>query len=620
MPVKLDVSELVDEYVGEKSWRVKENANVAKTFTGLFNYIAVESLARYALEVFKPYIDAHVDGWIHMHDLAYSPWIAYCVGWSAEKILREGIIAIDVAARPAKHLDSAADHIANFLMSAQHEWSGAQALSKVDLYLAAFAAHDRASYREVKQNVQRLIYNLNFPSRAGAQTPFTNFTLLLDTVPEALEDPAVVGGKDAGKLGDYLGEAHEVFRAFAETLLEGDGSGRPFTFPIPTLMVTENFDWNGKRWGELTDLIFEVSARRGSFYFLNALSGNVDPKAAYAMCCRLTIDVSKLAQLELPRELKLRPFPRKQRKGGVWAIPDETGSIGVVTLNLPRLGYEARGDWDKLESMLLNLLGTARKLLQMKRERLEKILREKPFRLPITERYLGTYRFHYNTVGVIGLPEFAANMMREPRLWFEPEKRKLREAVSVMKKALTMISKVIDEYEEEDQVPYNLEEVPGEGACYRLARLDLDRYRRAVESGDYCMPMHNGTPFYSNSIVPYYAEVPLWTRVELEAEVHPFFTGGVMMHVFLGQQPDPEALKKLVYRICHTKVTYFSITPAITYCQNCNTTTVGVYSQCPRCGSPLVEVWSRIVGYYRPLYRWNPGKKAEFALRVHYNV
>ncbi len=612
----------------------------------MFGYVAEESLRSYVLSRLPgEQVKAHVEGWVHIHDLPYSLFIGYCAGWSIAKLLRIGLMTPTISARPAKHLDSAVDHVANFLMSAQHEWAGAQAFSQVDLYLAPFVRYDGLSGKHVaiKQALQRLVYNLNLPSRVGAQTPFTNFTLLLDTVERILEeDEGYVGGKPVGPLGQYLDEALQVFEALCNVLMEGDAGGRPFTFPIPTIMVTDSFDWTGRRWGEVSEKIFKLAAKRGSFYWLNARSGIIDPAATFAMCCRLTVNKTRVLSIareafktgssfrlgELSKALEEQHEElekmRGRHLGGVWAIPDETGSIAVVTLNLPRLGFLAKGEWDKLEEMLDYYLELAREHLMLKRRILESILAQSLYDLPITRRYLGTYMYHYNTIGVIGLPEFAANMIRNPMVWREPSKSSLRDAINAAKKVLQMIHERIKEFEERDEVIYNVEEVPGEGASYRLARADHKMFAEYVEKGEFALPMSilggGSIPFYSNSIVPYYAEVPLWIRVELEAEVQPLFTGGVMMHIFLHQQPDPRALRRLVEKITSTRVVYFSITPTISVCRSCHRNTVGVHKKCPYCGSESVEWWSRIVGYYRPVHSWNIGRRAEFMSRVMYNA
>lgn len=623
------VADLVSKYISESSWEVKENANVNRSFTGLVHFVTLESFKRYSLEyVYRFEGRYHRDGYIHIHDLPYSPFVPYCAGWSLEKLLRKGLVTPTVIAKPARHLDSAVDHIVNFLTAAQHEWAGAQAFSNVDLYLAAFVREDGlgGDYRKVKQQVQRLVYNLNFPTRVGSQMPFTNFTFILDTVPKILrERRAVIGGVFREPLESYVDEAINVVKGFIEVYLEGDAIGQPFTFPIPTLIVTRNFDWNERRWGDLSYRIFELAAKRGTFYFLNGVNG-VDPTAVFSMCCRLTIDRIRVAKLKSGISLKLKPEIKEHtcitsdHLGGTWAIPDETGSIGVVTINLARLGYLARGDESKLYTLLDELLEVARIHLKNKRERLTKILKSNSINLPITRFYLGTYDNHYNTIGLTAMPEFVANFLQNPKLWFEPSKRDLLEVVGIYKKLLEHIHSRIGEFECEDGMLYNVEETPAEGAGTRLALVDYTMFKREVENGEFFIPGVEDHPYYSNSIVPYYANIPLHRRIEVESEIQKYFTGGVMMHIFLGEEADPEALKKLTYNIiCNTRIIYFSYTPAQSICRKCRWRAVGVYWECPKCGSET-DVWSRIVGYYRPLKSWNPGRQSDFKHRIHYRV
>ncbi len=625
------VADLVNKYIGESDWEVKENANVNRSFTGLVHFVTLESFKKYSLERVYTYEGMyHKEGFIHIHDLPYSSFVPYCAGWSIEKLLKKGLVTPTIRAKPAKHLDSAVDHVVNFLTAAQHEWAGAQAFSHVDLYLAAFVKEDGLSrnYKQVRQQIQRLVFNLNFPTRIGSQMPFTNFTFILDTVPSILKEKrAIIGGEYKEPLESYVDEAINIVKSFIEVYMEGDAVGQPFTFPIPTLLVSKNFDWNERKWGDLTYRMFELAAKRGTFYFLNGVNG-VDPSAVFSMCCRLTIDKAKVALFKLNGGLKLSlKLPNnnnniniKEHLGGTWAIPDETGSIGVVTLNLSRLGYLARGNENKLFTLLDELLEIARIHLKNKRERLTKILKTNVISLPITKFYLGTYDNHYNTIGLTAMPEFVANFLQNPKLWFEPTKKDLIEAVNIYKKLLRHIHDRIKEFEREDKMLYNIEETPAEGAGTRLALADYKKFKNEVEKGEFFIPGIDETPFYSNSIVPYYANIPLHRRIEIESEIQKYFTGGVMMHIFLGEEADPEALKKLTYNIVHnTKIIYFSFTPAQSVCTKCGWRSVGVYWECPKCGAQT-DVWSRIVGYYRPLRSWNPGRLADFKRRVHYKI
>ena len=623
---------IVEAYMKKADWEVYENSNTNLSYSNFRNYLFDKFVKNpHILSRYLPAkaVKMHFDGDIHIHKLPDSLWIPYCAGWSLEKILRMGLKTPTVVSKPARHLDTAVSHAINFFFMAAQEWTGAVAMSAFDLYVAPFVCRDRVDPGRIKQVLQGMLFELNYPARAGYQSPFTNITLVMDTSKELLKGAAIVGGEPVGTLGDYLDEALLVDEALMELYTEGDGVGQPFTFPIPTIMLTRDFDWNGRRWGELVDRIFEALARRGAAYLLNGYATNVE--ALYAMCCRLTIDTSRITnnclKLKIPERLidggcreETEEYLRKHRHAyGIWALPDATGSIGVVTINLPRLAVESRGEWDALEELLMNRLEVARDVLLTWRDRYEKSL--EAGLMPLTKTYLGHFWNHFSTFGLIGLPEAAANFLREPKLWFEAERRRMLEAASVMKRIVSFVRKVAEEYEEEDGFLYNVEEVPGESTAYRLAMLDYARYKERVESGEVCVPGDETAFFYSNSIVPYYADVPIYERAELEGEVQREFTGGVMMHLFLGESPDPGALKKLVRNIAlNTKVVYFSITPALSVCRKCGWSGVGVFDECPKCSSPEVDIWSRIVGYYRPVRNWNVGKRAEFKLRVHYSL
>lgn len=623
------VQDLERSYLKKADWEVVENANTNFSYSNFRNYL-FEKLVEVP-EVLAAYlppeaVEAHYRGDIHIHKLPDSLWIPYCVGWSYKKILELGLKTPNVVSRPARHFDTAVSHLTNFFFMAAQEFTGAQATSAFDLYSAPFVAHDRLEYTKVKQVLQAMLFELNYPARAGYQSPFTNITLVLDTSTEMLEGEALVAGSRVGTLADYLDEGVKVARALFELYVEGDAVSQPFTFPIPTLMLTKNFDWSGRRWGELTDVIFEALAKRGSAYLLNGYASNVE--ALYSMCCRLTIDVNHVLNHSMGYGLKLSyadeedAFERflKTRDGGkaygVWALPDATGSIGVVTLNLPRLALLSKGEWGVFEELLHNRLQTARKVLIAWRMRYERSLRAGL--MPITKVYLGHFNHHFNTFGLIGLPEAAANFLRDPKLWFEGSMKVVQEAIELERKMVRSVRELAEEMEELDGYLYNVEEVPGESTGYKLAAFDLQLFRKEVEMGEALIPSDGSTPFYSNSVVPYYADLPIYQRAIWEGEVQQEFTGGVMMHLFLNEQPDPKALKNLIYRIAiNTKVVYFSITPTISVCRSCGWSSVGTYWQCPKCESQA-EVWSRIVGYYRPVRQWNPGKKSEFKLRKQY--
>ena len=613
-----DIAKIEENYMGKIDWEVKENANENVSYSNFLGYILDSVIKRRdVLEYYLPpeAVRSHFEGYLHLHKLPHSLWIPYCAGWSLQKLLAIGLKTPTIFSRPARHLDTAVSHLVNFFFLAAQEWSGAQAVSAFDLYMAPFIRKDNLSEHAISQALQRLLYELNYPTRTGYQSPFTNITLAMDVSKSFLEAPAIVGGEVIGKAEEFIEEAILLDKILFKLYSQGDARGQPFTFPIPTIMVTERFDWNGKRWGELTDAIFEALAKRGVAYIMNGYATNVE--ALYAMCCRLTIDVSKINNMISLFIQNGNGSPDDRAPRGIWATPDATGSIGVVTLNMPRLAYLSKGEWDLFEEVIRKKCIEARKVLNTWRSRYERSL--KMGLMPITRAYLGHLYGHYNTIGIIGLPEAAANFMGMPNVWTDGSVKDMEEAVMIMKKMVVLVRKIAEEFEHEDGVPYNVEEVPGESTSYRLAILDYKLFKDDVEKGEIAMPMVDGVPFYSNSIVPYYADVPITLRAKWEGIVQQEFTGGVMMHIFLAESPEPDVLKKFIYRLVHnTKVVYFSITPAITVCNKCSWNGVGVYDVCPRCGSKKVDVWSRIVGYYRPLRNWNIGKVAEFKSRIHY--
>ena len=607
------------DYTRETDWEVRENANETTSYGNFMSYFLDKILkSEEVLINFFPEnsVKFHFNGFIHIHKLPHSLYIPYCVGWSFPKILKIGLITPTLTSKPAAHFDAAINHFINFIFLTAQEWSGAMAVSAFDLFTAPFVRSDRLDDRQVKQVLQSMCFELNYPSRMGFQSPFSNITIVLDTVSTFTEMDAVVDGKNVGKVGDYLDEAITITKQLANLYNEGDAAGAPFTFPIPTIMLTKKFDWSGRKWDGLTDLIFENLAKKGSFYLLNGYSTDVD--VLYSMCCRLTIDISKFEVQELRKtgeELK-EMLEKKPYARGIWAIPDATGSIGVVTINLPRLAYLTKGNDDAFYEALEEKLKVARDVLARMRERYEKSLNVGL--MPMTYRYLGSFVNHYGTFGLVGLPEAAANALENPKLWYELEKDYVRSALKWMKKVVRFVRNFADECRLKDENLYNVEEIPAESTAYRFASMDLKAFKDAFNRGEICIPIERGIPFYSNSIIPYYAEVSIAQRAKWEGEVQSEFTGGVMMHLFLYESPDPVALKKLVKNIAmNTNVVYFSITPTISVCRKCRWNGVGVYDKCPKCGGN-VEIWSRIVGYYRPIRNWNVGKKAEFLKRVKY--
>jgi len=606
-------------YISGEDWEVRENANETTSYGNFMSYFLDKILkSESVLSYFFPQdaVKSHFNGEVHIHKLPNSLYIPYCVGWSFPKILKIGLKTPTLTSKPAAHLDAAVNHFINFIFLTAQEWSGAMAVSAFDLFTAPFARADKLSDRQIKQVLQSMCFELNYPSRMGFQSPFSNITIVLDTVETFMEMSAIVDGKQVGKVEDYLDEAIRITKQLAALYNEGDAAGAPFTFPIPTLMLTKRFDWANRRWDGLTDIIFENLAKKGSFYLLNGYSTDVE--VLYSMCCRLVIDVSKFESHALKKaseDLK-EILEKKSYARGIWAIPDATGSIGVVTINLPRIAYLSKGDEDKFNELLRDKLEIARETLVKMRERYEKSLNSGL--MPMTLLYLGAFLNHYNTFGLVGLPEAAANFMQNPELWNILSKNEIKEALKWMKNTVKFVGKYAEECCNEDGFLYNVEEIPAESTAYKFASADLKKFKRDLKDKKILIPTENGVPFYSNSIVPYYAKVSIAQRAKWEGEVQKEFTGGVMMHLFLYESPDPKALKKLVHKIAtNTNVVYFSITPTIAVCRKCGWSGVGVYDDCPKCKGK-VELWSRIVGYYRPVRNWNIGKKAEFLKRVKY--
>ncbi len=607
------------DYITGKDWEVRENANETTSYGNFLSYFldkilkTKDVLSRFFSE---EAVKMHFNGDIHIHKLPSSLYIPYCVGWSFPKILKFGLKTPTLTSKPAAHLDAAVNHFINFIFLTAQEWSGAMAVSAFDLFTAPFVRFDKLNDVQIKQVLQSMCFELNYPSRMGFQSPFSNITIVLDTVDSFMEMDAIVDGKNVGKVGDYLDEAIRITKQLAILYNEGDAAGAPFTFPIPTLMLTKKFDWAGKRWGDLSDLIFDNLAKKGSFYLLNGYSTDVD--VIYSMCCRLTIDISKLDHHEVKKvgeELK-EALERKPHARGIWAIPDATGSIGVVTINLPRLAYLSKGNEGKFYEMLEQRLEIAREVLIRMREKYEKSL--KSGLMPMTLLYLGSFINHYSTFGLVGLPEAAANILQNYELWNDLNKNDINDALKWMKNTVKFVREFADDCKSRDGYLYNVEEIPAESTAYKFANMDLKAFKKDFDDKKIFIPTENSIPFYSNSIVPYYAKVSIAQRAKWEGFVQKEFTGGVMMHLFLYESPDPKALKKLVHRIAtNTNVVYFSITPTIAVCRKCKWSGVGVYDRCPRCGGEM-ELWSRIVGYYRPIRNWNIGKRAEFLKRVKY--
>ena len=611
-------SDPLEEYYKWNSLDVNENANKHIGPTGYFSYLLEEHMRKLIDILPGPVLKAHISGYIYVHKLPYSIYIPYCTGHSIARLLEKGLETPTVTSKPAKHFDTFVDHIANYLITLQHYFTGAQAFSSVEWYAGPFIKRDNLSLKEIKQNIQRLLFNLNYPTRVGLQTPFTNFTVALDAPRKMLEgDYAIYGGIKDEPLGTYQEEAKKFVLALTKLLSEGDARGQPFTFPIPTIMATAKMLWNDP---EIFDAVFKTTAKRGSFYWLNTRV--VDPNATYAMCCRISIDRREL--LHAYNGYRLRPIDdakeemlkriERQRFGGLWAVPDITGSVNVTTINLPRIALEARGDDSRFWEIYDDILDLVKLSEEWFRRRYLTLMSRYPAMYNMIKLYLQEFpASHFNTIGLLGLPEAAAIYFQDPYIWREGSRRDWLRAASLMKKIVEHAVNRAREWMSKTNVPWNVEEVPGESAAAKLALKDIKLYPEAIE---YLADPSN--PIYSTSIAPYYGSLDLSDRIEIESMVQKCFTGGVMMHIFLGEEPDPEALASLTKKLIQTDLVYWSYTPALTHCNKCGKTYIGLHTRCPSCGNEDIDIWSRIIGYYRPIRNWNPYRRREFWMRKHY--
>jgi len=599
------------EYINKESWLVRENANVNEAAITLFWYIAKRCMLDDVLKYLPPEaVKAHKEGWIHLNKIFDGGWwLPYCCGVDTARILMKGLKTPNVVSRPPKHLDSAVDQLANFVMMMANERTGAVGLNAIDLYLAPFVKHDRLDYRQVRQCIQRFIYNLNYTTRVGYQTPFSNITLALG-VRDYWDAPAIVSGRVVGRLGDYIEEAKLILKALCEVFLEGDAYGRPFTFPVTTVIATEEFFKILREDLELWDLFWRTVAERGTFYFLNSIT--TDRTGIFSFCCRLTIDVHKVLQ-------------HLHQARGVWALPPSTGSIGYVTINLPRLAMEGRkrGDVEKyVEEFLYHYMNIARRVLNTLRARYMKLHRLGYY--PLTREYVDAidpFKYYYNTIAVTGIAEYAAIVVGEPKLWYREfsldGQEYAPEIIKVYKRTFTYMNKILEEFEREDNILYNLEQAPAESSSYRFALLDYERYPEFREFIPSEVDPHTGRrePFYTSQNTPPYTTYRLSTQIYIESETQKLFTGGVIKHIFVHRPVEPTKISELMLEVLKTDIVYVSYTPTQCVCLSCGYRTTQLIWECPKCGSRDVEQWTRIVGYYRPVRQFNPGKRAEFRAR-----
>jgi len=578
----LDIAHTMDGYLKQEDWRVNENSNVNYSLGGLILHNSGAITANYWLEKrYSPDIsNAHRNGDIHIHDL--SMFSGYCAGWSLRQLISEGLGGVKgkISSKPPKHLSTLIQQMVNFLGILQNEWAGAQAFSSFDTYLAPFVRVDNLSYADVKQQIQSFLFGVNTPSRWGSQAPFTNITLDW-TVPDDLRDqPAIVGGEPLPQTyGDFQREMDMVNRAFLELLIDGDSDGRGFSYPIPTYNITPHFNWDS----ENAQLLFKMTAKYGTPYFQNFINSSLKPGDVRSMCCRLQLD---------KRELR-------NRGGGLFGADEFTGSIGVVTINLARIGYLSKTK-DDYYRQLNHYMDIARDSLEIKRDVITKLMDQGLF--PYTQRYLRHWNNHFSTIGLIGMNESTLNFMGKDLT--DPEAREFAmEVLRHMRGRLIM-------YQGETNHLYNLEATPGESTSYRLAKIDRQKFPDMIIPG-------GDNPFLTNSTqLPVDATADLFEALDMQNSVQSQYTGGTVFHAHIGESiDDVEACKKLVRAIAYNyRIPYFTISPTFSVCKS-HGYLKGQHFACPNC-SEETEVYARIVGYYRPVQNWNPGKKSEFSQRT----
>jgi ribonucleoside-triphosphate reductase len=587
--------DLVENYIQKLDWKINENSNMCYSLQGLNNYISSDITSEYWLNrIYPPEIrDAHKKGDFHIHDLSLLS--VYCVGWDLVDLLRNGFKGVEgkVESSPPKHLRSALGQIVNFFYTLQGEAAGAQAISNFDTLLAPFVRHDKLNFRGVKQALQEFVFNINIPTRVGFQTPFTNITMDLKA-PSILEHQyAVIGGKEQHETyGEFQPEMDMINQAFAEVMIEGDAKGRVFTFPIPTYNITTDFDWNNPN----LDIIWKMTGKYGIPYFSNFVNSDMSPEDARSMCCRLRLDNRELLK----------------RGGGLFGANPLTGSIGVVTINLPRIGYIA-SDQKDFFARLRKIVLMAKESLSIKRKILERFTERNLY--PYAKFYLrdvkqgsGLYwKNHFSTIGIIGMNEACLNFLGKDLA--SPE------GLAFSLEAMDFIRDLISEIQEETGDIFNLEATPGEGTSYRLAMLDKKQFPQILCANE-AQYEQGAAPFYTNSTqLPVNYTDDLLETLMLQDDLQSKYTGGTVLHVYLGEMVnDPESVKGLIKKVVtHFRLPYFTLTPTFSVCPS-HGYLRGEQAKCSICNAET-EVYSRVVGYLRPIKQWNDGKKAEFHMR-----
>ncbi len=587
----LDYKDVVNSYVKVEDWRVKENSTVTYSVGGLILSNSGAVTANYWLsEIYDEEIaEAHRNADIHIHDL--SMLTGYCAGWSLKQLIQEGLGGITgkITSAPAAHLSVLCNQMVNFLGIMQNEWAGAQAFSSFDTYLAPFVKVDNLSYAEVKKCIEAFIYGVNTPSRWGTQAPFSNITLDWTVPADLAELPAIVGGKEMDfKYKDCKKEMDMVNKAFIETMIEGDANGRGFQYPIPTYSITSNFDWSDT---ENNRLLFEMTAKYGTPYFSNYINSDMEPSDVRSMCCRLRLDLREL----------------RKKSGGFFGSGESTGSVGVVTINMPRIAYLSANK-DEFYKRLNRMMDIAARSLKIKRGVISKLLNEGLY--PYTKRYLGSFDNHFSTIGLIGMNEVGLNAN-----WLRADMTDER-TQEFTKEVLNHMRNRLSDYQEQYGDLYNLEATPAESTTYRLAKHDRKKWpniKTAGKAGD--------VPYYTNSShlpVDYTADI--FDALDIQDELQTLYTSGTVFHAFLGEKlPDWKAAASLIRKIAENyKLPYYTLSPTYSICKD-HGYIAGEVKECPHCGAKT-EVYSRITGYYRPVQNWNDGKLQEYNNRVEYDI
>jgi ribonucleoside-triphosphate reductase len=587
----LDYKEIVDNYVNVNDWRVKENSTVTYSVGGLILSNSGAITANYWLsEIYDEEIsNAHRNADIHIHDL--SMLTGYCAGWSLKQLIQEGLGGVvgKITSAPAKHLSTLCNQMVNFLGIMQNEWAGAQAFSSFDTYLAPFVKVDNLNYEQVKKCVESFVYGVNTPSRWGTQSPFTNITLDWTVPNDLAELPAIVGGKEMDfKYKDCKKEMDMVNKAFLEIMIEGDANGRGFQYPIPTYSITRDFDWSDT---ENNRLLFEMTAKYGTPYFSNYINSDMEPSDVRSMCCRLRLDLREL----------------RKKSGGFFGSGESTGSVGVVTINMPRIAYLSN-DESEFYRRLDRLMDIAARSLSVKRSIITKLLDEGLY--PYTKKYLGTFNNHFSTIGLVGMNEAGLNAK-----WLQADMTH-EKTQEFSKQVLNHMRERLSDYQEMYGDLYNLEATPAESTTYRLAKHDLARYPDIITAAE-----EGGAPYYTNSShLPVGYTSDIFEALDIQDELQTLYTSGTVFHAFLGEKlPDWKAAADLVRKIANNyKLPYYTMSPTYSICKDHGYLTGEQYT-CPHCGG-ATEVYSRITGYYRPVQNWNDGKSQEYKERKVYDI